>query len=170
MKSMLSRLIGRFSQSVFWFVANLMRLFYTEQEWSVRLGKEQDALPSTCPYGPSTFLLPLPTLERGAWQFSTVRASNEGSPRPRVARAQRSPGRILFPSLYPSSCQYWRGCSVFFMHSLGSGQIVLRCAHRATTALSWGLCEHKGQSGHSPVSLASESPCPVQYPRNPLAF
>src|SRR5207249_8290697 len=50
MKSTLSSLIGRFSQSVFWFVANLMRLFYTEQEWSVRLGKEQ---------GCSTFNVPV---------------------------------------------------------------------------------------------------------------
>jgi len=25
---------------------------------------------------------------------------------------------------------------------------VLHCAHRATTALSWGLCEHEGWSGH----------------------
>jgi hypothetical protein len=34
----------------------------------------------------------------------------------------------------------------------GSRQIVLHCAHRATTALSWGLCE---QEERSACSLAS---------------
>jgi len=32
----------------------------------------------------------------------------------------------------------------FFTFSRGSRQTVLHCAHRATTALSWGLCEQEG--------------------------
>jgi hypothetical protein len=31
----------------------------------------------------------------------------------------------------------------------GGSQAVLHCAHRATTALSWGLCEQEGQPGCS---------------------
>ncbi len=56
-------------------------------------------------------------LAKGAlWRFPIVRASNEGSPRPRVARAQGI-ARPLFS---------------FFPTHMRSGQIVLQCAHRAT--------------------------------------
>ena len=36
---------------------------------------------------------------------------------------------------------------------LGSHRTVLHCAHRATTALSWGLCEQEGLSGGSLLSF-----------------
>ena len=64
-----------------------------------RLGKEQDGLPSTCTHGPSSFLLLLPTLERAAWRFPNVRAFNEVSLRPRVARA-RGIARLPFFSFF----------------------------------------------------------------------
>jgi len=32
----------------------------------------------------------------------------------------------------------------FFTFSRGSRQTVVHCAHQATTALSWGLCEQEG--------------------------
>jgi len=35
----------------------------------------------------------------------------------------------------------------------GSRQIVLPCAHRATTALSWGLCEQEERSAYSLASF-----------------
>ena len=40
----------------------------------------------------------------------------------------------------------------FFNFPRGSRQTILYCAHRATTALSWGLCE---QEERSACSLAS---------------
>ena len=46
----------------------------------------------------------------------------------------------------------WRGPSDYPNFPRGSRQIVLHCAHRATTALSWGLCE---QEERSACSLAS---------------
>jgi hypothetical protein len=88
-----------------------------------------------------------------------LRASNEGSPRPRVARAKKI---IRFhPLLYglppfASPHFFFKGGLVdplvrasnealLIPHRLQRGQTtVLHCAHRATTALSWGLCEQEG--------------------------
>ncbi len=39
--------------------------------------------------------------------------------------------------------------SIFIAHLIGSSQAVLHCAHRATTASSWGLCEQEGRPGCS---------------------
>ena len=36
------------------------------------------------------------------------------------------------------------GLQIFPLCPKGSSQTVLHSAHRATTALSWGFCEHKG--------------------------
>src|SRR5580765_366105 len=59
-----------------------------------------------------------------------LREFNEGSPRPRVARAQK----II--RLHPLLCS---------KHLLkGVAKAALYCAHRATTVSSWGLCEQEG--------------------------
>jgi hypothetical protein len=58
-----------------------------------------------------------------------------------TARGEREPSILSSPS-------FQRG-----------GQMVLACAHRGTTVLSWGLCEQEGPSDHSlllpssPISL-----------------
>ena len=97
----------------------------------------------------SFYPLPLCYWEGAAWRLPNVRASNEDLPRPRVARAQgiARPPFLFFTSL--SSLSHWRGHSAFFTHPRGGGQMVLDCAHRGTTVLSWGLCEQEGPSGCS---------------------
>jgi hypothetical protein len=93
-----------------------------------------------------------------------VRTSNEGSLRPRVARAQG----IARPPFFP----------FFSLHSSspvleGVAKAALNCAHRTRAFLGRAFCE---QGGHlaapfrSLPTLASASPPPVQCPCNPLAF
>jgi hypothetical protein len=59
---------------------------------------------------------------------SNVRASNEGSLRPRVARAQ---GIARLPFHSPL---YWNGVA----------KVALDCAHRTSTFLSCAFCEKEG--------------------------
>src|SRR5712692_11793577 len=75
-----------------------------------------------------------------------LRASNEGLLRPRVARAQK----II--RLHPLLCS---------KHLLrGMAKAALYCAHRATTASSWGLCEQEGHlAAPSPLSNGGCNPC-----------
>ena len=48
---------------------------------------------------------------------------------------------------------------ILYLLYRGSRQTVLHCAHRATTALSWGLCEQEGWQGLPlPTSLLGEWP------------
>jgi hypothetical protein len=46
-----------------------------------------------------------------------------------------------------------KALSVLSVLLRGSSQAVLHCAHRATTASSWGLCEQEGRSGCSLFSF-----------------
>jgi hypothetical protein len=58
-------------------------------------------------------------------------------------------GVPVLVQLRPSS----KALSVLAVLLRGSSQAVLHCAHRATTASSWGLCEQEGRSGCSLFSL-----------------
>jgi len=80
---------------------------------------------------------------------------------------RRRPGWSPTARVFLYSCPAirWRGARVgptapvqqsFIGASLlrrGSSQAVLHCAHRATTASSWGLCEQEGRSGCSLFSF-----------------
>ena len=71
-----------------------------------------------------------------------LRASNEGSPRPRVARAQK------IPQPPPSNLQH-----SFPLHrSLGRGaaEADLYCAHRTSTFLVCAFCEQEGHLAAAP--------------------
>ena len=84
------------------------------------------------------------SLHAGGLIDPQLRAFNEGIPRPRIARAQK------IVRLHPLLCP---------KHLLkGVVEVALYCAHRATTALSWGLCEQGGHltaSFHLPSKFAS---------------
>ena len=99
-------------------------------------------------------------------RFPIVRAFKEGSPRPRVARAQ---GIARFPFL-----SFFSLFSTFLPLVLeGVVKVALDCAYRTRVFLGRAFCEqggHLAAPARSLLTLASPSPCPVQYFRNPLAF
>src|SRR3989454_7720812 len=73
-------------------------------------------------------------------------SSLSSKPPPRVTPT--TPKKKALPEPVPS----------FFLR--GSSQAVLHCAHRATTASSWGLCEQEGRPGCSllPILLRPRAP------------
>jgi hypothetical protein len=106
--------------------------------------------------------LPLLALKRAAWRFPVVRASNEGSSRPRVARAREIDRLLLLSFLIP----------LLLPGMEGVAKVALDCAHRTSTVSSCAFCEQGGHLAAPCPTLASESPPPVQYKLrcNPLAF
>ncbi len=88
-----------------------------------------------------------------------VRASNEGSPRPRVARAQgiaRLPFFLFPPFLFPySSSPVLEGVA----------KVALDCAHRTRAVpIAARSASKEGTLAAPSPTLASPSPPPVQYP------
>ena len=49
----------------------------------------------------------------------------------------------------------------------GAVEVALYCAHRATTALSWGLCEHEGHLTAPDLPLLTSSPRKRMLLRDP---
>ena len=102
------------------------------------------------------FSLPPSQYWRGtAWRFPIVRASNEGLPRPRVARAQGIARLPFFPffSLYSSS-----------LVLEGVAKVALDCAHRTRAFLGRAFCEQGGHLAAPSPTLDPRSSAPVQYP------
>ena len=68
-----------------------------------------------------------------------------------------------FPTFARPLRAFW-----FFIFYRGSRQTVLHCAHRATTVLSWGLCEQEGWlSAPSQPTVLAESAVQVLIPALP---
>ena len=95
-----------------------------------------------------------------AWRFPNVRAFNERSPRPRVARAQETFDSFLSKLL--SSIE----SRLILLVSLGrSDRVALYCAHRTSTFLSCAFCEQEGHLAAPPPLLlldCPEQPLPIR--------
>ena len=74
------------------------------------------------------------------------------------------PLRAAFSPAHPLACRDVPLAQArafrFFTFPRGSRQIILHCAHRATTALSWGLCEQGGwlPAPHLPTCSSAAQP------------
>jgi hypothetical protein len=87
-----------------------------------------------------------------AWRVPSVRAFNEGSPRPRVARAQEIFESFLSQLLSPIESRL-----IPNVFPGRSGQVALYCAHRTSTFLSCAFCEQEGHLAAPPFPIV-ESP------------
>ena len=79
-------------------------------------------------------------------------------PLPETARFMISDVLILSTSLPPRAQM---------VQKQAGDWTVLHCAHRATTVLSWGLCEHEGWSSYPLHFFAHLFPplCHLRFPR-----
>ena len=94
-----------------------------------------------CGCSPSTISIPFSSIRRVAWRVSIVRASNEGSPRPRVARAQKSAWPfLLYPSQLLSRISFLEG------HPCWS-----TCGRRTRPFLGRAFREHRTNVGVLPL-------------------
>lgn len=113
---------------------------------------------------PSSLYMILPSsLASLSWNGTRV------GPTAAVERAHSDRARCTStgdPSSLPSCSSLDRFSSI----SKGSGQIVVHRAHRATTVLSWGLCEQEGHlaTPYPNVTIVTPSPPSARSPaRNP---
>jgi hypothetical protein len=83
-----------------------------------------------------------------AWRVPSVRVFNEGSLRPRVARAQETFDSFLSQLLSPIESRL-----ILFVSLGRSGQGALYCAHRTSTFLSCAFCEQEGHLAASSLFL-----------------
>ena len=134
--------------------------------WSTFRGAHRTSTVSSCAFceqggplaAPFLFLPSFVQFHRGrAPRLLQLRPSNEALRRARVPGAREQCGCPATP--LPFSSLY-----LLLPIVGGGGQMVLDCAHRATTALSWGLCEQEGPSGCSLTPLDPRSSAPVQCP------
>src|SRR5882762_3461294 len=96
------------------------------------------------------FLIPL--IRGVVWRIPNVRAFNEGSPRPRVARAQETFEPFL-SQLHASN----NLLLILLVSPRRSGQVALYCAHRTSTVLSCAFCEQEGHLAAPSSSFSSRA-------------
>src|SRR5436853_1319488 len=107
-------------------------------------------LPCTAPEpknGPSKLARYI--LHRVAWTGPNVCASSEALPIDFPHFAVRGAARLLF------TARIERAISQLFTRIQRGGWCGLHCAHRATTASSWGLCEHRDHASCLATPLPS---------------